>query len=75
MLLDVINFGGRFSLSIFADDVDNEPPVLLESCNISLSISSAGAQGIKHSVWYERTKSSGRFLAQLLNLHTGFLFF
>ncbi len=77
MLLHVKNLGGRFSLSLFVDDVDNEPPVLLESCNISLSISSAGAQGIKCSVWYERTKRSGRFLARLLNLHSAhfYLFF
>lgn len=68
-----------FPLSLFVDDVDNEPPVLLESCNISPSISSAGAMGIKSSVLYERTKRSGRFLAHLLNLHTAqfylFLFF
>lgn len=57
-----------FPLSLFVDDVDNEPPVLLESCNISLSVSSVEAQGIKCSVWYERTEKSGRFLAQLLNL-------
>lgn len=47
--------GGRFSLTLFVDDVDNEPPVLLESCNISLCFSSAGELGIKCSVWYERT--------------------
>lgn len=45
VLFHVKNLGGRFSLSLFVDDVDNEPPVLLESCNISLSISSAGARG------------------------------
>lgn len=64
MLLHVKNRGGGFSLSLFVDDVDNEPPVLLESCNISLSVSSAGVQGIKYSVCYETTKRSGRFLAQ-----------
>ena len=75
MLLYVKNLGGRFSLCLFVDDVDNEPPVLLESCNISLSISSAGARGgIKCSAWYER---SGRFLARLLHLHSAhfYLFF
>lgn len=69
MLLHVKNLGGRFSLSLFVDDVDNEPPVLLESCNISLSISSSRALGIERSVWYERTQRSGTFLAQMLNLH------
>lgn len=51
VLLHVKNLGGRFSLTLSVDDVDNEPPVLLD-CNISLSISSAGAQGIKCTmVW------------------------
>lgn len=77
MLHHIKDLGGRFSLSLIVDDVDNEPPVLLESCNISLGVSSAGAMGIKRSVWYERTKSSGRFLSHLFNLHIAhfYLFF
>lgn len=71
MLHHVKKLSGGFSLSLFVDDVDNEPPVLFESYNISLSFSSGKARGIKCSVQYERTKKkNGRFLALLLNLHT-----
>lgn len=53
-------------LFLFVDDVNNEPPVALQPWNVSLSISSAGAPGIKCPMWYERTQRRGRFLTHVL---------
>lgn len=50
MLLYVNRLGGRFSLCLFVDDVDNEPPVLMESHNILLNLQELEEQNAQHGM-------------------------